>query len=205
MLNYLAALRGIGPARHRRQVVGRWLDRVNLADVAERRLETFSGGMRQRFGIAAAFLADPGLVIIDEPTAGLDPTERRRFQCLLAEAAEECVMIISSHIVEDISGLCQQMAVMASGQVVLTGSPGLLTRELAGRVWTKHAAYGELSNLQQTHRVLSWRPDQGRLSVRVLCDAGQSAALSDAGFEPAEGDLEDLYSLHTGEVSQHVG
>ncbi|MEM9185905.1 MAG: ATP-binding cassette domain-containing protein [Planctomycetota bacterium] len=196
MLDYLAALRGIGPKREREQLVARWLGRVNLTDDADRRIETYSGGMRQRFGIASAFLAAPDLVIIDEPTAGLDPTERRRFQCLLAEAAQDCVMMISSHIVEDIAGLCDEMAILSRGEVVLRGSPDELTREIEGRVWTKRSAYGELGALQEQRRVLSWRPEAGRLAVRVLAQGGQEAALRGEGFQPAGADLEDLYSLH---------
>ncbi|MEL6498436.1 MAG: ATP-binding cassette domain-containing protein [Planctomycetota bacterium] len=191
MLDYLAGLRGIGPARERRELIGTQLERVNLADVAHRRLETFSGGMRQRFGIATVFLIKPRLVIVDEPTAGLDPTERRRFQTMLAEAAEGCVLLISSHIVEDVSGLCSNMALMDGGRVKLQGEPRSLVADLAGKVWSRRVAIGDLEAARAKYRLLSWRPDSGGLLLRAYGDS-----LADEGFKPAEPDLEDLYNLH---------
>ena len=199
MLTYLAGLKGIGPAREREQLVEHQLHQVNLADVADRRLDTYSGGMRQRFGIAAAFLGEPKLVIIDEPTAGLDPTERRRFQCMLAEAAKECVMILSSHIVEDIAGLCQQMAIMSQGEIALQGSPQELTSSLAGKIWARQTTIEDLLSLRQRYKVLSWRPDSGKLAVRILADSHGSAALHSEGFTSCQPDLEDLYAYHTNE------
>ncbi|MEO1717518.1 MAG: ATP-binding cassette domain-containing protein, partial [Planctomycetota bacterium] len=160
-------------------------------DVAHRRLDTYSGGMRQRFGIASVFLVKPRLVIVDEPTAGLDPTERRRFQTMLAEAAEGCVLLISSHIVEDIAGLCSRMALLDEGRVKLEGEPKSLVSELRGKVWSRRIAIGQLGEARAKYRLLSWRPDAGELLLRAHGDS-----LGTEGFEPAEPDLEDLYNLH---------
>lgn len=193
MLDYLASLRGIGPAKHRRGVVKRQLERVNLIDVAHRRLDTYSGGMRQRFGIASIFLTTPRLVIVDEPTAGLDPTERRRFQCMLAEAAEGCVLLLSSHIVEDIAGLCERMALLHEGRIRLEGDPRELTAELKGRVWSRVVPLAELGHWRDQAQLLSWRPERGRLVLRAYGEG-----LHEHGFEPASPDLEDLYNLHVG-------
>ncbi|MEM1330932.1 MAG: ATP-binding cassette domain-containing protein [Planctomycetota bacterium] len=191
MLEYLATLRGIATARDRRLAIERQLDRVNLSDVADRRLDTFSGGMRQRFGIATIFLTRPRLVIVDEPTAGLDPTERRRFQCMLAEAAEGCVLLLSSHIVEDVAGLCTRMALLHRGELVLEGDPVSLVRELDGSVWSRRVELPELAAYQERFDLLSWRPEQGRLVLRA-----HGEALGSEGFERCEPDLEDLYNLH---------
>ncbi|MEM9358608.1 MAG: ATP-binding cassette domain-containing protein [Pseudomonadota bacterium] len=202
MLNYLAGLKGIGPAKEREYVVQYQLDRVNLTDVADQRVDTYSGGMRQRFGIAAAFLGDPELVIIDEPTAGLDPTERRRFQCMLAEAAQDCVMVISSHIVEDIAGLCQKMALINQGEIALIGSPQQLTESLDGRIWTRRIDISELPTIRKQHNAISWRPKSGELAVRVVAESDESSALHDQGFRPCQPDLEDLYAYHTNEPTR---
>lgn len=194
MLDYLAGLKGMDK-QQRQQQVKQQLERVNLADVANRRLDTYSGGMRRRFGIAAAFLGSPELVIVDEPTAGLDPSERRRFQFLLADAAQNCVLILSSHIVEDLAGLCTDMALMNKGQIVKTGAPNVLIESLQGRVWQRGVDFAELAELQQQFTVLSWRPHQGELVVRVLADDNPGA-----GFETSAADLEDLYSAEIREL-----
>ncbi|MEM9420255.1 MAG: ABC transporter ATP-binding protein [Planctomycetota bacterium] len=191
MLDYLAGLRGIGPVRERRLVVQRQLERVNLADVAHRRLDTYSGGMRQRFGIATVFLTQPRLVIVDEPTAGLDPTERRRFQCMLAEAAEGCVLLLSSHIVEDIAGLCDRMALLHEGRLKLQGDPTDLVGELNGQIWQRRVGLNELDAWRSKTKLLAWRPERGQLVLRAYGEGLQSE-----GFDPAEPDLEDLYNLH---------
>tara|TARA_Y100001934_G_scaffold213417_1_gene252717 strand:+ start:4702 stop:5613 length:912 start_codon:yes stop_codon:yes gene_type:complete len=199
MLQYLAALRGI-PADVRNKLVDLHLARVNLSDAADRRVDTYSHGMRQRFGIAAAFLGNPDLVIVDEPTAGLDPTERRRFQCLLAEAAKDCVMILSSHIVEDIEGLCGQVAIMAGGKIVLNGNPRELVDDLAGKVWSKSVSAGkEIAAMEREYRLLARRPEFGRIALRVFAGDGKTHELKQAGFEEGEPDLEDVFAMHTGE------
>lgn len=190
MLDYLAGLKGMD-GRARAREVPRLLEKVNLADVAGRRLDTYSGGMRRRFGIATAFLGAPELVIADEPTAGLDPSERRRFQFLLADTAQNCVLILSSHIVEDLAGLCNNMALMNRGRIVKAGAPQALVAALDGRVWRCSAGFGDLAELQKRHTVLSWRPSQGELAVRVLADERPGPT-----FEASSPDLEDLYSVH---------
>lgn len=195
MLEYLAGLKGIS-SHHRKEQIQTRLEQVNLVDVAHRRLDTYSGGMRQRFGIAAAFLGSPELVIVDEPTAGLDPSERRRFQFLLADAAQNCVLILSSHIVEDIAGLCTDMALMKKGQIIRTGSPINLIDTIAGKVWQKPIRFSDIQELQQQQHVLSWRPHQGELMVRVLADENPGDE-----FELGIADLEDLYSS---EIRAHV-
>lgn len=194
MLDYIAGLKGIGGAARRRQIE-ELLEKVNLADVADRRLDAYSGGMRRRFGIAAAFLGSPDLVIVDEPTAGLDPTERRRFQFLLAEAARGCVLILSSHIVEDLAGLCSDMALMNQGRIIRNGSPAALIAALEGRVWGRTARFEDLASLQERFTLLSWRPSQGELVVRVLAESDPGE-----GFAPAAPDLEDLYSAYVREA-----
>lgn len=195
MLDYLAGLKGIRAAERRRQIE-ELLDRVNLTQVAGRRLDTYSGGMRRRFGIAAAFLGSPELVIVDEPTAGLDPSERRRFQFLLAEAARGCVLLLSSHIVEDLAGLCTDMALLNKGRIVMTGAPRTLVGGLHGKVWQRAAAFDELAGMQRDFTLLSWRPHQGGLVVRVLADDRPGDL-----FEPVEADLEDLYSARLREAA----
>lgn len=192
MLEYLAGLRGIGPARERGRIVRKSLERVNLGAVADQRLDTYSGGMLRRFGIATVFLADPKLVIVDEPTAGLDPTERRRFQCMLAEAAEGRVLLISSHIVEDIAGLCSELVVLDHGRIVRHGTPRGLAGELDAKVWERRVPAAELPVMQRDYRVLSWRPDSGGVLVRVLGDD-----LGLHGFTPAAPDLEDVFGACT--------
>lgn len=191
MLDYLSGLKGI-PSKSRKNLVNEYLERVNLLDVAHRRLDTYSGGMKRRFGIASAFIGSPSLVIVDEPTAGLDPSERRRFQFLLSNAAQDCVLILSSHIVEDLAGLCTDMALMHSGEIVLSGSPAKLVKELEYKVWEKTINTEELAQLQNDLHVLSWRPHQGELRIRVFSDT------QPMDFTLANADLEDLYSLKIG-------
>lgn len=195
MLDYLAGLKGLRAADRKRQI-GELLERVNLTKVAGRRLDTYSGGMRRRFGIAAAFLGSPELVIVDEPTAGLDPSERRRFQILLAEAAQDCVLLLSSHIVEDLAGLCTDMALLNRGRTVMTGAPRDLVGALRGKVWQRGADFSQLADMQRELTLLSWRPHQGELVVRILSDECPGE-----GFVPVEADLEDLYSARLREVA----
>src|SRR5436305_1665745 len=135
MLNHFAVLKGIGNARERRDTVNALLQRTNLYDARKQNLSTFSGGMRQRFGIAQALLGNPKLIIVDEPTAGLDPEERVRFHNLLAEIGENVVVILSTHIVEDVSDLCDQMAIMHQGEVRLAAEPAEAVARLNGRIW----------------------------------------------------------------------
>ena len=151
-------------------------------------LAGFSGGMRQRFGIAQALIGQPQLIIVDEPTAGLDPEERNRFLNLLAEIGENVVVILSTHIVEDVADLCPRMAIIANGRIVTTGAPLDLIAALAGRVWRRTIDKGELEAYKREHEVISTRLFGGRTVIHVLADARPGE-----GFEPMEGGLEDVY------------
>jgi ABC-2 type transport system ATP-binding protein len=188
LLHHLAKLKGIVPARDRREVVNALLKKTNLYDVRRQRLGTYSGGMKQRFGIAQALLGDPKIIIVDEPTAGLDPEERVRFHNLLSEIGEQVIVILSTHIVDDVTDLCQQMAIMHGGQVVAAGEPSRLAQDLKGQIWQKTINKDELTGLQAEALVLSTRLRGGRLLVHVYCDHQP-----DASFESVEPELDDVY------------
>ena len=188
MLDHLARLKGIAAAGERRDVVADLLKQVNLHDVRKKALGGFSGGMRQRFGIAQALLGNPELVIVDEPTAGLDPEERVRFHNLLAEIGENVIVILSTHIVSDVSDLCANMAIINKGEVLLTGDPTTLTAALAGRVWQKAVARSDLESVKATYPVISTRLVAGRTLVSAVAPAAPGE-----GFEPVDATLEDVY------------
>ena len=188
MLDHLARLKGIVPGRDRRELVQALLRKTNLFDVRRQRLGTYSGGMKQRFGIAQALLGDPKIIIVDEPTAGLDPEERVRFHNLLSEIGEQVIVILSTHIVDDVTDLCQQMAIIHGGQVVTTGEPNRLAEDLNGRIWQKTINKDELVQLQSEILVLSTRLRGGRLMVHVYSDHQP-----DPSFLPVEPDLDDVY------------
>lgn len=188
MLDHFAMLKGIVNASERREVVEALLRQVNLWEVRGQKLGGFSGGMRQRFGIAQALLGSPRLVIVDEPTAGLDPEERNRFLNLLAEIGENVVVILSTHIVEDVTDLCPRMAIINKGEVLLTGEPLAAIRSLEGRIWKKVVDKHALPDVQQRFTVLSTRLVGGRPVVHVLADAQP-----EPGFEPIGAGLEDVY------------
>jgi len=188
MLDHLAVLKGLAGRGARRDAVEALLHQVNLWDVRKRALAGFSGGMRQRFGIAQALLGDPALVIVDEPTAGLDPEERNRFSDLLAEIGEKKVVILSTHIVDDVTDLCSRMAILAGGRIVRAGTPRDLIASMRGRVWRKVIGKEELEPLRARQRVISKRLREGRTVVHVEADAAP-----EAGFEPATPALEDVY------------
>ncbi len=188
MLDHLAVLKGYGARGERREVVEALLHQVNLFDVRRKALAGFSGGMRQRFGIAQALIGQPQLLIVDEPTAGLDPEESNRFLNLLAETAENIVVILSTHIVQDVTDLCQRLAIIAGGRIVRAGAPLELIAELRGRVWRKAIAKAELESYRAAHEVIATRLFGGRTLIHVLADEHPGE-----GFEPAEGGLEDVY------------
>jgi ABC-2 type transport system ATP-binding protein len=188
LLDHLAVLKGLGDRRVRREQVGALLAQVNLWEHRRQAVSGFSGGMRQRFGIAQALLGDPHLIVVDEPTAGLDPEERNRFHNLLSDIGEQVVVILSTHIVEDVRQLCPRMAILAEGQVVRTGVPDALVEELRGRVWGKTVPKHELEQHRAHLHVLSAQLHAGRTRVRVLADAQPGS-----GFEPVAPDLEDVY------------
>jgi ABC-2 type transport system ATP-binding protein len=188
MLDHLAVLKGIAKPRERRETVDALLHQVNLWDVRKKALAGFSGGMRQRFGIAQALIGQPQLIIVDEPTAGLDPEERNRFLNLLAEIGENVVVILSTHIVEDVADLCPTMAIIANGRIVKTGAPLELIAALDGRVWRKTIGKHELDAYRREHEVIATRLFGGRTVVHVLADRSPGD-----GFEPMQGGLEDVY------------
>ncbi len=188
LLEHFAVLKGIGNRRERREIVKALLEQTNLYEVRKRKLGTFSGGMRQRFGIAIALLGNPQLIIVDEPTAGLDPAERVRFLNLLSELGENAVVILSTHIVEDVSELCSRMAIISHGRILLEGEPQAGIEALRGRIWRKVVAKDELAAYEASHRVISTRLLAGRTVIHVEADAQP-----DPTFEPVEADLEDVY------------
>ena len=188
MLDHLAVLKGLANRAERRETVDALLHQVNLWDVRKKALAGFSGGMRQRFGIAQALIGQPSLIIVDEPTAGLDPEERNRFLNLLAEIGENVVVILSTHIVEDVADLCPNMAIIASGRIVKAGAPLALIASMAGRVWRRTIAKGELDAYRRDHEVIATRLFGGRTVIHVLADASPGE-----GFEPVQGGLEDVY------------
>ena len=188
MLDHFAVLKGVVVRSERKAVVEALLRQVNLWDVRKRKLGTFSGGMRQRFGIAQALIGNPRLIIVDEPTAGLDPEERNRFLNLLAEIGENVVVILSTHIVEDVTDLCPRMAIIAQGQVLLSGQPAEAMRALDGRVWRRSVPTTAIEDYKNRFTVLSTRLAGGKTIVHVLADARP-----EEGFETVAPDLEDVY------------
>ena len=188
MLEHMAVLKGVASTSDRKVTVESLLHQTNLWDVRNKNLSGFSGGMRQRFGIAQTLIGNPELIIVDEPTAGLDPEERNRFLNLLAEIGENVVVILSTHIVEDVSDLCPRMAVLANGHVQLEGSPMELIRSTKGSIWKKAIKRSELTNYVEDYEVLSTRLFAGRTVIHVL--SGEDPG---SGFSPIEGDLEDVY------------
>jgi len=189
LLDHFARLKGLVDARTRRATVDALLERVNLHAVRKQNLGGFSGGMRQRFGIAQALLCNPRLVIVDEPTAGLDPEERVRFHNLLADIASDVIVILSTHIVSDVADLCGELAVIDGGRVLLEGTPDALIEGLRGRIWRKVVDKGEIDRLKDRVSLVSTRLQAGRTVVRAYADGEPG----EPGFEPVPADLEDVY------------
>ena len=194
MLDHFAVLKGIINKRERKEVVAALLRRTNLYESRNQNLGTYSGGMRQRFGIAQALIGDPKLIIVDEPTAGLDPGERVRFHNLLAEIGENVVVILSTHIVEDVSDLCSRMAIISGGRVLMTGEPLETIRELDGRIWRRTVNKNDLDAFHKEFAVISTKLIAGRTVIHVFSDTQP-----DSSFEPVTTSLEDVYfsTLHT--------
>ena len=188
LLDHFAVLKGFTDRSARREVVDALLKKVNLWDVRRQKLGGYSGGMRQRFGVAVALLGDPRLMIVDEPTAGLDPAERVRFLNLLSELGENSVVILSTHIVEDVSELCTRMAVIDRGEILLEAVPMEAVAALRGRIWRRVISRDELAAVEAAHAVISTKLLAGRTVVHVYGDA-----VPGAGFEAIEADLEDVY------------
>jgi ABC-2 type transport system ATP-binding protein len=188
MLDHMASLKGVVSAADRRATVETLLVQTNLWSVRTKAIAGFSGGMRQRFGIAQALIGNPELIIVDEPTAGLDPEERNRFYNLLVEIGENVVVILSTHIVEDVVDLCPRMAVLAAGRIQLEGAPSELIARSRGNVWAKTIARDKLEEVKAVHEVISTRLFAGRTIVNVLSDKDPGD-----GFAPVQGSLEDVY------------
>jgi ABC-type multidrug transport system ATPase subunit len=188
MLSHIAMLKGIANGKERKEVVDSLLRRCNLYDVRKKSLSGFSGGMRQRFGIAQALIGNPQLLIVDEPTAGLDPGERNRFYNLLAEVGEQVIVILSTHIVEDVMDLCTNMAIIHKGQVLYQGRPDAAIAELSGRVWQRSIGKTELPAYEERYKVISNRLVGGRPLLHVL-----SQQSPEDGFTSTTPDLEDVF------------
>ena len=188
MLDHLAVLKGVTSAADRKATVETLLQQTNLWPVRKKALTSFSGGMRQRFGIAQALIGNPQLIIVDEPTAGLDPEERNRFLNLLAEIGENVVVILSTHIVEDVSDLCPRMAVITDGRIQLEGAPFELIDATRGRIWMKTIDRAELETCRKLHAVISTRLFAGQTIIHILADADPGN-----GFTTVEGGLADVY------------
>lgn len=187
LLSHLASLKGIASSQ-RKEVVAAMLQRVNLYQHRNKAVASYSGGMRQRFGIAQALLGDPKLLIVDEPTAGLDPGERNRFYNLLAEVGESVVVILSTHIVQDVKELCTQMAIIDQGKLLFHGTPSDGEKSLSGRVWQKSVSKTELGDVQKQYRVISTKLVAGRPLVHILSDENPGN-----GFSSVDADLEDVF------------
>ena len=188
MLDHIASLKGVSSRGERKDLVESLLTKTNLWQVRNKSLGTYSGGMKQRFGIAQALIGDPKLIIVDEPTAGLDPAERVRFHNLLSEIGEQTIVILSTHIVEDISNLCNNMAIICLGEVVAQGNPALLTEAVRGRVWKKAIDKAELETYQNEMQVISTHLKAGQTVIHVLSDQQP-----DPSFEASTANLEDVY------------
>jgi len=188
MMDYLAQLKGLANPKGRRACIADLLATVNLTEAAGRAIETFSGGMRQRFGIAQALIGDPKLIIVDEPTAGLDPAERARFHRILSDIAEGTIVILSTHIVEDVANLCSRVAVMNNGKLVAEGAPAQLIARLRGSLWVRTVTKAEARALRDRQTVFAERLSMGGVQVTI-----KSAATPGDRFEPKEPDLEDVY------------
>jgi ABC-type multidrug transport system ATPase subunit len=188
MLNHLAVLKGISSPSDRKSLVEQLLTQTNLWDVRRKSIDTFSGGMKQRFGIAQALIGDPKLIIVDEPTAGLDPVERRRFHNLLTRISEDVVVLLSTHIVEDVADLCPRMAIMGDGRILVTGEPSALTAQLSGRLWHKIVPASDAPALRQSLPVVSTRLIGGQVEIRVIAESAP-----EGGLELAIPTLEDVY------------
>ena len=197
LLGHFALLKGIASRSARRDVVEALLHQVNLWEVRKQKLGGYSGGMRQRFGVAVALLGNPSLVIVDEPTAGLDPAERVRFLNLLSALGENSVVLLSTHIVDDVSELCTRMAIIDQGEILLEAEPLRAVADLRGQIWRRVISKSELEALQREYAVISTKLLAGRTVVRVHGDMSP-----DTGFEPAEPDLEDVYFST---MAGHVG
>jgi ABC-type multidrug transport system ATPase subunit len=188
MLDHIARLKGVENAGERKELVGSLLENVNLSKDRKKHLGTYSGGMKQRFGIAQALIGNPKLIIVDEPTAGLDPAERNRFYNLLSQLGEKTIVILSTHIVEDVSTLCSNFAIICQGEVLYSGNPDRAVHELTGKIFSKEISQSELPDYQKKYNVISTQLKTGRLHIRILQETAP-----EEGFSQTEANLEDVY------------
>ena len=188
MLNHIAQMKGIGNKKERKEVVSSLLHRVNLHKDRKKALGTYSGGMRQRFGIAQALVGNPSLIIVDEPTAGLDPSERNRFYNLLSEIGENTIVILSTHIVEDVNTLCSNMAIICMGEVLMQGTPKDGLSNVEGKIYQKAIEKSDLDQYREDYQVISTKLIEGKLSLRIESDTAPGN-----GFESTPAELEDVY------------
>lgn len=188
MLNHIAQLKGISSKTERKEMVGYLLNKVNLHKDKKKSLGTYSGGMKQRFGIAQALMGNPQLIIVDEPTAGLDPAERNRFYNLLSEIGENTIVILSTHIVEDISTLCSNFAIICQGEVLFTGTPDDAIRQLEGKIFAKTISKTDILRYREKYKVVSTQLKSGKLSIRILSESNPTE-----DFMAVTPDLEDVY------------
>jgi len=188
MLDHIAQLKGIGNKSERKELVSALLDKVNLAKDKKKNLGTYSGGMKQRFGIAQALMGAPKLIIVDEPTAGLDPAERNRFYNLLSQIGENTIVILSTHIVEDVSTLCSNFAIICQGEVLYAGDPENAVKEMEGKIYSKAISKNELNFYKDDYNVISTQLKTGQLHIRVLHEADPGK-----GFVQSVPNLEDVY------------
>ncbi|MBT3590347.1 MAG: ABC transporter ATP-binding protein [Candidatus Marinimicrobia bacterium] len=188
LLDHMAVMKGITDSKKRKEVVESLLHQTNLWDAKDRKLGTYSGGMKQRFGIAQALIGDPKLIIVDEPTAGLDPMERNRFHNLLSEIGENVIVILSTHIVDDVSDLCNNMAIILDGEVRMVGEPIQLIKLLEGKVWKGLVEKSDLTRIEKENDVISSRLYMGKVQLRLFSEASL-----ENGFESTDPEIEDLY------------
>ena len=188
LFDHLATMKGITDSKERDELTKSLLSQTNLWRYRNRKLGTFSGGMKQRFGIAQALIGEPKLIIVDEPTAGLDPTERNRFHNLLSAIGENVIVILSTHIVEDVSDLCSKMAIIKDGKVKLVGEPLTLVKDLKAQVWTGLVTKKDFKNVKNDHQVISSKLSLGKVQIRVLSDQ-----MPIDGFKQVDPEIEDLY------------
>ncbi|NOU58446.1 ABC transporter ATP-binding protein [Marinifilum caeruleilacunae] len=188
LLNHFAVLKGIHAASERKEMVQFLLNQVNLFKDRKKSVHTFSGGMKQRFGIALALLGKPELIIVDEPTAGLDPAERNRFNNLLSEISEDKVVILSTHIVDDVKDLCNDMAIINNGEVLVNGRPSDLITELNGKIWEKRISKQEMEEYKASYQLITSHLNEGKPLIHVLQEENPHN-----GFEKVNPDLEDVY------------
>ena len=188
LLNHMAILKGITNKSERKNLIEALLNRTNLWDHRKKAISSFSGGMKQRFGIAQALLGNPQLIIVDEPTAGLDPGERNRFYNLLSEIGENVVVILSTHIVEDVKELCERMAIINQGKLLFTGSPTDAIHDLTGKIWEKRVEKSQIEDYYKNYRVISATLMAGKPMIHIYSDTNPGD-----GFEVVEADLEDVF------------